>query len=46
MFSTVQKFNPKEDYEVDLSPDAINFADRFRQIKLDEKYRDRKKMND
>ena len=28
MFSTVLKFNPKEDYEVDLSPDAINFADR------------------
>ena len=46
MFSTVLKFNPKEDYEVDLSPDAINFADRYRPPKLDEKYRDRKRMND
>ena len=45
MFSTFHKFNAKNDYEVDLSPDD-NFADRYRPRKLDETYRDRKKTND
>ena len=44
MFSTASKFNPR-DYEVDLSPDNNCFG-KYRPIKVDETYRDRKRVLD
>lgn len=44
MFNTVSRFNPR-DYEVDLSPDNNCFG-KYRPTKVDETYRDRKRVQD
>ena len=44
MFSTASKFSP-QDYEVNLSPDNNCFG-KYRQVNLDQTYRDRKRMQE